>query len=427
MQNISIKNFRCYENLQLDFCKGINLIIGDNASGKTSFLQACKYALAAFFAGFSDENTKWIAPTKEDFRIVYDNDNNVLNEEEINITFCQGNIFENSDGEFSIIKRSKKNSRALTSGIAAYKNNSATLFKNYAQENKPLPLFANFTTEDIHSKRKLSKRQFLSYKTKPSFGYIECLECNGLMDYWQKRLLVLKEVGQDSDVEIVCAAVEKALGASGCGFVGRMYVRPIRKGIFYQLLDGREIESNFLSDGYKRLVNIVTDIAFRCVLLNKRIYGAECIGKTQGTVLIDEIDMHLHPMLQSKVLKGLQDTFQNLQFIVTTHAPMVMTGVVSDKKNSVFKLSYTDGCYNVAKVRTYGMDASKIIELILGVTPRDIGVEKELKLLFGYIDSNETEKASSKLETLKKRFGDSLPELVQAQAMLDFNSIVYND
>ena len=428
MQNINIHNFRCYDSLELNFNNNINLIIGDNASGKTSLLQACKYALSSFFAGFSDENTKWLAPSKDDFRIIYDQNKSVANEKEINISFSQDMIFDGSAGEFSVIKRSKKNSRALTSGITKYKQNAAKLYDNYLAGNMPLPLFACFTTEDIHSKRKISEKQFLSYAQKNSFGYVECLDCNGLMAYWQKRLLVLKEADKNQfETEIVCKTVVHALGEEGCGFIRDMIVSPIKKKIFFKLLDGREIESDFLSDGYKRLVNIVTDIAFRCVLLNRHAYGDNCIRETKGTVLIDEIDMHLHPILQSKVLKSLQDTFPNLQFIVTTHAPMVMTGVVSDKNNIVYKLSYKDGDYSIQEVKTYGLDASKIIELILNVVPRDVAVDNELKSLFEDIDSDNSKSATERLEKLKNKFGDMLPELSQAQAMLDFNALIDND
>lgn len=68
IQKIRLSNFRCYENLELNLRPRVNLLIGDNASGKTSFLRACKYALSSFFSGFSDENTHWLSPTTEDFR-----------------------------------------------------------------------------------------------------------------------------------------------------------------------------------------------------------------------------------------------------------------------------------------------------------------------------------------------------------------------
>ena len=67
MKEIRMGNFRCYADQSIEFKPGINLLIGDNASGKTTILKACKYVLSAFFSGFSDENTRWISPDESDF------------------------------------------------------------------------------------------------------------------------------------------------------------------------------------------------------------------------------------------------------------------------------------------------------------------------------------------------------------------------
>lgn len=58
MREIRLENFRCYTDLSVSFRSGVNLFVGDNATGKTSILKACKYVLSSFFSGFSDDNTK---------------------------------------------------------------------------------------------------------------------------------------------------------------------------------------------------------------------------------------------------------------------------------------------------------------------------------------------------------------------------------
>lgn len=174
MKHIELDHFRCYENQSFDFRPGINLLIGDNASGKTSLLMACKYVLSSFFSGFSDENTKWISPSKNDFymrivdgvlqngmplQIKFNFDENqfpVLNPNIANAPF-------NIDNEFVIQKKSPKNKGALTTGLKDFKNYAFSLQTCYAVfdmnnqrqiHTRPLPLFAAFTTEDIHSTRK---------------------------------------------------------------------------------------------------------------------------------------------------------------------------------------------------------------------------------------------------------------------------------
>ena len=429
MRSIEIYDFRCYEHMKVDFKEGVNLLIGDNGSGKTSLLQACKYALSTFFSGFSDVNTKWLSPRIDDFRVKAANDETLIEESPIRICFTMSELFEGASGTFTIDKKSKKNSRPLQTGLLGYKYASHNLQQTYYSGNgngatfinKPLPLFASFSTEDIHTVRKISEKQFLEFTNKPSFGYYECLDCNGLLKYWEKRLLVLAEADKNKkELEIVRGAIIDALGVNGCDIIDDMMVRPIRRKVLYHFIDGREVELAYLSDGYKRLVNIVTDLAFRCALLNKNLYGTDSAKETQGIVIIDEIDMHLHPRLQAKVLRGLRNAFPKLQFIVATHAPMVMTGVMNDSENSVTRLGYNEGKYIATKVKTYGLSASEILKLILDVKPRDNKVDERLTALFDDIDAERFPEARKKLDMMVAEFGDSLPELIQARTMLDF-------
>ncbi len=204
------------------------------------------------------------------------------------------------------------------------------------------------------------------------------------------------------------------------------YAHPTQSGkVYYVFSDGREVDADHLSDGYRRLVNIVTDIAFRCALLNGRLYGAESALWTKGTVLIDEIDMHLHPTLQARVLQGLHNAFPMIQFIVTTHAPMVMTSIENNADNIVYQLNYDNENYHIQERQTYGMDASTITDVILNQTPRAQEVDNQLGKLFDLIDSG-SEEARTFLRDMQARFGDKLPELAEAEAMLDF-SIVEDD
>ena len=431
MKRIRVENFRCYEDLTVKFKSGVNLLIGDNASGKTTILKACRYVLSAFFSGYSDENTRWESPVDDDFSVRIA-DGVILPERSVRISFLPdathyalvsaGNALVRpgmEEREYVVQKNSKKNSRSLLRGLEGYRNYARLLVDAV---DKPLPLFASFSTEDIHSTRRLDAARFKTYLQKASFGYYECLNGDGFFPYWLKRLLVLQE-GQKNlhEIATVRTAVSEALGTGGCGIIQDMNIRPNQGKVYYIFSDGREVDAEHLSDGYRRLVNIVTDVAFRSALLNGRLYGEDAAGNTYGTVLIDEIDMHLHPTLQANVLKGLRRAFPKLQFIVTSHAPMVMTSVKNDDHNVVYRLSYERGQYSVQESDTYGMDASTITDAVLKQTPRDREVDEQLKKLFGYIDSDSVPKAWTLLKEMRDRFGDRLPELAEAEAMLNFS------
>lgn len=442
MRDITIKNFRCYEETSMEFCSGVNLLIGDNSVGKTSLLYACNLVINTFFSGYSDENTVWISADENDFR------NTGIMEQPIEIMFHLGfkdflpvttiknNVyFFNYRERFTIGKNSKKNSRNLVTGIKLLRD-YATVLKHYShillenksiQQNNILPVYACFTTEDIHSIRKFNKDKFKTYVQKPSFGYYECYDCRGLFECWIKRLLVLKEAQRgDEEINTVRNAIIDALGPKGCDIINGMDIRHNEGKVYFLFVDGRESEATLLSDGYRRLVNIVMDIAFRCALLNKSMFGDQCYKYTHGTVIIDEIDEHLHPALQIRVLKALQDTFPKIQFIVSTHAPLVMSSLEPRKDengndiNVVYKLEYSDGKYSHKELNIYGMDASTIIETYMGQPSRDLKVNTDIKTILELIDKDDIQTARKLLKELEQNVAGGDPELTRMEALISF-------
>lgn len=442
MRDITIKNFRCYEEKSIEFRRGVNLLIGDNSVGKTSLLRACNLVTNAFFSGYSDENTVWKSAEDNDFR-----ETGII-ESPIEIVFhpsdwefpdikTQNNNTYSLDPnvELKIKKKSKKNSRNLVSGLIPLRDYASNMQKSshIVLEDKSilqvnvLPVYACFTTEDIQSVRKFDKNKFNKYNHKPSFGYYECYDSRGLFECWIKRLLVLKEAQKgEAEINSVRNAIIDALGPTGCNIIDDMDIRHNEGKVYFKFVDGRESESALLSDGYRRLVNIVMDIAFRCALLNKSMFGDQCYKHTHGTVIIDEIDEHLHPALQVRVLKALQDTFPKIQFIISTHAPLVMSSVEprKDEKgndiNVVYKLEYADGEYTHKELDIYGMDASTIIETYMEQPSRDLKVNADIKAILDLIDKGEIQKARESLGTLEQNIASGDPELTRIEALISF-------
>lgn len=422
MKRIRLKDFRCFNDYEMTFRPGINLLIGDNASGKTTILKALQIAASSFFAGFNDEYTRFTGIGNDDFSRFFAGDK-LLPVKPIDIQFDMGNY----GGLF--LSRSGKKNRTSIKGITAWKQEGQNLLTAIANgERKALPLFAAFSTEDIHSSRRLSMKPFKDYFLPVSFGYYESLQGNGLFDYWIKRLLVLCEGGEGA-TEIACVrkAIIDALAADGCGIMQEVIVRPVQGIVYFKLADDRLVSAEDLSDGYKRLVNIIMDLAFRCALLNGQIYHEKACSETKGCVLIDEIDQHLHPSLQAVVLKGLQHAFPAMQFVVTTHAPMVMTSLRNDKCNIVYHLKYAKGAYSHEEIHTYGMDASTIIETFMHQQARDARVAEDLKKLFRLIDESHIDEARKLLEEMRQTFENTIPELSEAEAMLTFYDDLYDE
>lgn len=415
--SITFNNFRCFGEYQLQFKPTVNLLFGVNGCGKTSILRGLKIAMSSFFSGFSDSNTRFIGISNDDFMSeVHDGVESLERQVTISYDFTE---FSNM-----VLKRSGKKNRTAISGIKSLRDFTQTLYLNLSVEDDgsiALPLFAAFSTEDIHSNRKLNRSIFSKYFQPRSFGYYECLQGDGFFEYWMYRLLILQE-GQKSlsEIEVVRHAISEALGEGGCNIIRDMSIRPLQKAVYFHFVDGREVDSDKLSDGYKRLVNIVTDLSVRCYILNGKKYGMDCCHETEGVVLIDEVDQHLHPELQLVVIKSLHRAFPKLQFIVSSHAPMVLSSVETNDENGVFHLQYADGSYTAKPIVTYGLDASTILKDYMGNRSRVAEVEESLRHLFELIDEEKLKEAKTVLGSMREKYSDTIPELSRAESMLLF-------
>jgi predicted ATP-binding protein involved in virulence len=168
-----------------------------------------------------------------------------------------------------------------------------------------------------------------------------------------------------------------------------------------------------LSDGEKMLLMLVTDLARRLAIANPGL-GVDAM-QGQGIVLIDEIDLHLHPQWQRMVIPSLAKTFPNCQFIVTTHSPQVLSKV---KKENVFILED----YNLVEVtpHTYGRDSNSILYELMDVKARPGDVQEKIDACFALIDEEKIEEAKVKLQELADLLGENDAEIVRARTLISF-------
>ncbi len=146
--------------------------------------------------------------------------------------------------------------------------------------------------------------------------------------------------------------------------------------------DGIELSINSLSDGVKNILTLVADIAYRCSKLNPHLENSS--KETKGIVLIDEVEMHLHPSWQQRVMIDLLNIFDNIQFIVTTHSPQVLSSV---KNINIRIIDPTEKEAKVPIVNPYGKQSVVALEDIMNVSsipPKE--VVKEVELLENYLD-----------------------------------------
>jgi predicted ATP-binding protein involved in virulence len=171
-----------------------------------------------------------------------------------------------------------------------------------------------------------------------------------------------------------------------------------------------------LSDGERGLLALVFDLTRRLAIANP-----DCddpISEGVALVLIDEIELHLHPKWQRNVLQRLCDIFKACQFVVTTHSPLVLGEVPA---RCVRFLEFVDGKVQVfTPSEAYGMDANRILQEFMGAPVRNRRVEEELTRLFELIDNEEFDYARTAIATLEEKLGTDEPELTRASSLIRF-------
>lgn len=190
-------------------------------------------------------------------------------------------------------------------------------------------------------------------------------------------------------------------------------------------IDGSAQPFENLSAGQRMMLALVADLAIKAVTQNAFLLPPErlqpedeplprVLAQTPGLVLIDELDVHLHPMWQRRVAEDLKKTFPAIQFVCTTHSPQVLGEVRPEEVRSL------DGGEVTIPARSYGIDSSRILEELMGGRSRNDRIEGILKELFGMIDKEKFDDARRLLAQAEAELGGDDPEITRARALMSF-------
>lgn len=206
---------------------------------------------------------------------------------------------------------------------------------------------------------------------------------------------------RDRDLKAVRDAIER--------FTKFTDLRIRRKPSLRMTVKKGNVEFNVLqlSDGEKCLLALVGDLARRLSLLNtERANPLE----GEGIVLIDEIDLHLHPKWQRTVVASLEEVFPNCQFVITTHSPQVV-GELSPQSVMLLR----DGVLLGHAERTLGLSSGEVLEELMEGAARNAEVEAELTAIRTLVDNDAIAQAQSSLDALRRKVGD-IPDVLELQA-----------
>ena len=167
-----------------------------------------------------------------------------------------------------------------------------------------------------------------------------------------------------------------------------------------------------MSDGERGTLALVLDLTRRLVQANPKL--SDPVAEAEAVVLIDEIDLHMHPAWQRQIVHKLTATFPRCQFIATTHSPQVIGEVEHDRiqiiKNGEVYLP----------THSFGVDSSRVLEEVMDADPRTKEIQMLLSNISREVGKQRYEKSRRLLAQLVGRLGENDPEVTRVRTLLDF-------
>jgi predicted ATP-binding protein involved in virulence len=345
IRQLELQNFRCFEQKTFEFSDQFNVLIGDNATGKTAILDALAIGAGSFFLGI--DKIKPLNINKDDIRLILrqEGETPTLHDVSSVVVSCHG-TFEDIE-EISWKRELKPNSATTSRGDAkeilqyAKKLQQKVRVQNEDREKIILPVISYYSTGRLWVQHRDTEIENIKGPGSRFLGYKNCLtksnEMKKIMPWFKKWELASLQEGKTLGT-LLC--VKEAIKNCMEDWQDVKYDVRLNK-LIATAQDGRTLPFNMLSDGVKNMIGIVADIAYRCVTLNPQFNG-EAARLTPGVVLIDEIDLHLHPKWQRRVVEDLKRTFPKIQFFATTHSPFIIQSL---KANELINLDNRDGEY----------------------------------------------------------------------------------
>ena len=437
IQELYLKNFRCFEELTVKLPEQYAVFIGNNGAGKSSILKALQILLDDFVTSIQFDMTDSV------YNLNFDTPNIRISDSDVRVKSIQnGSIFINEPQypttlriisefagnaiEWSTSFGNKTSGNPEENSVLAYVLRlQEKLVKN---ECVNLPVIISYNSKRLWNEKKslANENDEDAQPFTPRLkGYVSCIEDSVLksknLREWFMRMFLIERKKNVPEFQ----AVKKAISDCYLAIDNRKNLQKLLIDYDAEKEEDLEIQMffndgkveilplNYLSDGSKSILAMVADIAYRMATLNPHLLG-KVTEETDGVILIDEIDLHLHPSWQRRIIDALHKTFPKVQFIFTTHSPTVLTNVPRENI-----LILDNGRVYSPEVKTYGRDVNSILREVMQaeIRPKEI-TDKLTAFSDAIADENLTE-AEIILNELKSQLGENDSEVVGAQVTLD--------
>lgn len=474
LKKLHISNFRCFRDYTIEFAPGVTVLFGKNGSGKSTLIHAIHKALSFAFrkadaedkdaislsAGFYDQKPNGLKPRN------YDKKTDIVRDEKTGLPPQSINIhaearFLDLDLDWNMF------AAPFNLYDSKYKDAFQKLMDKIKSTNT-FPVFAYFSDSFPHvtnnasslTKTQLSLRNlgYVGWDDETAYSDLWITKYSQVWMQWNRANFevaheenslkncdvflkdgIVTEKEYQEDVALHQARLSNALeerakyepevsairdclvrftkGDANIEILDMFVSVYDEDGLCLSTRDRKTISFEKLPAGYKRIIYMALDIAYRSYILNGTTYS-------EGVVIIDEIDLHLHPELEQTVLQRFTSTFPNVQFIVSTHSPLVLTGVeTKDGRNCVMKM--TPEC-DAPEVwgNIHGIDYNQMLEENMNVSKRKPEIDKLFKKAWDEVAEKDVKAAKATVAELEASTPADQIELVKLRALISRLEII---
>ena len=428
IKNIHIKNYKGIKELTLELEPGVTLVIGNNGAGKTSMLSALNVVLEGMFALSNGILRKSSSQMKLSSQIMTQNDIHTTSVTAGDVTESMKYhvpvvIGYNVDIDGKIYSQECRIEHEGNGTNFTTYNLSDKMQELLNQSDSALPLLnyqsidrANLSSDirEAQLKGQFERRQGYvnSFIGKSSIEDVQDWCLSMAFEEFQSRRTI-KEY--ETFRKIVSRFIQKI---EGMKTEPKIELSPkLRRLVYSDNQEGQLI--NNLSAGYQSVLCMIMELAYRTVLLNPNIDGSEDV---EGVVLIDEIDMHLHPKWQWKILDALKATFPKVQFIVATHSPIVIS---SAENARILRMLSPDKVEQLPNV--YGYNTGDVLELTQDSLDMPEEVKRWRKEIEQALDDDNLPRAEAIVNTAENELRDHPTVAKRIREFFEINKWIAED
>lgn len=410
LASIELKNFRGMEDIRLPLAEGqVTLIAGVNGAGKSTVVDAAALMLSWVVARIRHAGTSGRAILEDDI-------NNQANDAQIRIVTTEGVHWALSKTRKGHVRQVEPSDLKFVSSYALELQEQISSQK----EQCSIPVFAyypvNRTVLDIPVRIR-QKHEFALLEAYDD-ALTSAANFRRFFEWFRNRedlenerfreLANTKQSPLDDQLQAVRSALES--------FMPQFKNMRIQRNPLAMIVekDGERMRVEQLSDGEKCMMAMVGDLARRLAIANPTKSNPL---SGDGIVLIDELDLHLHPQWQRLVIHQLASVFPNCQFIITTHSPQIIGEVPGSAVRILMRDTEGKTAFFIPE-QSLGLTSAEILEELLQTPKRNTGVTAALDAIFLQIDDEDFASARAAIAALKEKLTGDIPELVRAESLL---------